>query len=169
VTVYAANDPNHQRKCVNLSGGSTATVGGAATASNPKGTSAVFGAADPSLGLPCTPASDGVDTGAQLHGFTPGIWFVSLPQPSSSGVGQVTLTYYQLPSGTSWKHFQVFEIPGYPDDLTVNPHPVQACAWGGTLPSGQTSCVYSRSSFGHYGVKLVLVVKGSGVDPGYAG
>jgi hypothetical protein len=168
-TAYAADDPNHQGKCVSLSGDSTATVGVTATASNVKGTSAVFGSADPSLDLPCTPAAGGVDTDITLPGFTPGIWFVSLPQLGSSGVGRVTLTFYQLPWGKDWKTFQVFELPGYPDDLTVSPNPVQPCAWGGTLPSGQTSCVDSRSKFGYGGVKLRLVVKGSGVDPGYGG
>jgi hypothetical protein len=168
-TAYAANDPNHQGKCVDLEGGSTATVGGSATVHNQKATSADFGAADPSLDLPCTPAAGGVDPDVSLPHFTSGVWFVSLPQLGGDGIGRATLTFYKLPHGTSWKTFQVFEILGYPGDLTVSSNPVPPCAWGGSLPSGQTSCVYSRSSFGYGGVKLVLLVRGSGTDPGYVG
>jgi hypothetical protein len=168
-TAYAANDPNHQGKCLDLEGNSTGTVGGPATAENQKATSAVFGAADPSLGLPCTPAASGVDLDVTLPHFTAGVWFVSLPELGGDGVGRAVLTFYKLPPGTSWKTFQVFEILGYPADLTASSNPVPPCASGGSLPSGQTSCVYSRSNFGSGGVKLVLLIRGSGTDPGYVG
>jgi hypothetical protein len=121
----------------------------------------VYPAADPSLGLPCTPASAGIANNV-LPGFTQRTTFADLPLLSGAGVATAFLDFPTIPTGFTYLTVPLFEIPP-----TGAPFQVQNCV-GGAIPSGQDSCIKSRAPFNTNGVEFTLLVLGSGVDPSWA-
>jgi hypothetical protein len=118
----------------------------------------------------CTPASAGVEADAPPAGSclaaacttqTSFVFFPSLPVGKTA---TVTLEFpgTELLSGTTPKKFVLYELVPNSASLVVGD-----C--GSTTNASTDSCIVSRAKLGTSGVKLVLNVLGSDVDPRYVG
>ncbi|HEU5279645.1 MAG TPA: hypothetical protein VFU26_12170 [Gaiellaceae bacterium] len=139
---------------------SSATVGGATTTQS---TSATVGQVDAGLGLPCTPASGGVDTtGTKPNGFVD-IWFAEFMEITGNAFGTVTLdALFNVPKG-----FVLKELTGPNPALGTSWTEVPACVSG--LPPSGDSCIFSKKNLSKGGVEWILHVLGSQSDPRYSG
>jgi hypothetical protein len=151
-------------------GSSTADVAGGCLASAPALNASTTSQAvtvfytSPTGGLPCLPVDamfGAVPTGLTEH-------LVSLTVPAAAqGFVTAELDFAELPKGSNYKTFDLFEITTG-GNLLVLP-----CV--GDLPQtadtsqSTDSCVSSRAKYLVKGAALTLHIVGLGVDPGYAG
>jgi hypothetical protein len=129
-------------------------------------TRAVYGRVSPSLGLPCTPASVGVDFDPAHHpaGFQP-VSFAEFKVSADVAFGTVTLRFYtSLPAG-----FVLKELTGSDPTSASSWTDVPNCVSGGLPPSGIDSCVFKKAAPSSGGLEYTLHVLGSETDPRYSG
>ena len=139
------------------------------TASDPttgKSVQLSYGTAGTSSGLPCTPASRGVDPSITIPTFTQGIWTLQVAPLANGGLAHATLTVAKLPWPTIWLTAKLNEIIG---DPTNNPTIVRVplCRFGGALPAGSDACLVAQLPYNWgFGVQFFVNFAGNeSVDP----
>lgn len=166
VTVYG--DGTHGGTCSSLANNSLSSL----DATTGKGTSVTYGRVDSSFGFPCTPAQTGIDNVSVPNGNTPGVWSLLVPPlkdaAGNEALANATVTLDKLPSNTTWKKFQLFEIGVDPTTGQPTYTLVPLCL-GAPPQDPLLSCSTGRATFGHGGVQIFLNVRGSKVDPSYTG
>jgi hypothetical protein len=136
-----------------------------AAATATQGTGLTVGRVDPSFGLPCSPASAGVDTNPNHH--PPGFQDVSFAEfkPPAQGVfGTVIVRFLTSLPGS----FVLKELIGSDPTLPSSWTPVPNCI-SGLPPSGIDSCIFRKSISVNGGLEFNLHVLGSQTDPKYSG
>jgi hypothetical protein len=134
-----------------------------AAATATQATKATVGRVSPSLGLPCTPVSVGIDTDPTHRpaGFQP-VWFAEFKVSAESAFGTVTVRLASMPAG-----FVLKELTGSDPTSASSWTVVPNCLSSGLPPSGIDSCIFKKAtpSYAEYG----LHVLGSETDPRYSG
>jgi hypothetical protein len=126
-------------------------------------TKAIVGRVAPSLGLPCTPVSAGVDTDPAHRpaGFQ-NVSFAEFKPPAESAFGTVTVRFTSVPAG-----FVLKELTGSDPTSASSWTVVPNCVSGGLPPSGIDSCVFKKATPSY--AEYTLHVLGSETDPRYSG
>jgi hypothetical protein len=140
-----------------------ASVSGATTTQS---TLASLGQASPSLSLPCSPASAGIDTDPTHRpaSFTRPVSFAEFMQIAGNTFGTVTIDFLtSVPNGLVLKEL----LAGTDPRVASNWQTVLNCVSG--LPPSGDSCIFSRKNLPKGGLQLILHVLGSSVDPRYIG
>ena len=129
-------------------------------------TRAVIGRVDPSFGLPCTPASVGVDFDPTRRpaGFQP-VSFADFKPSALVAFGTVKVRFFtSLP-----RSFVLKELTGSDPTSASNWTAVPNCLSSGLPPSGIDSCVFTKVNSVAGGLEYTLHVLGSPTDPRYSG
>ena len=129
-------------------------------------TRGIIGRIAPSFGLPCTPASVGVDFDPTHRpaGFQP-VSFADFKPSALVAFGTVNLRFFtSLPSS-----FVLKELTGSDPTSASNWTPVPNCLSSGLPPSGIDSCVFTKVNSVAGGLEYTLHVLGSPTDPRYSG
>ena len=129
-------------------------------------TRGIIGRIAPSFGLPCTPASVGVDFDPTHRpaGFQP-VSFAEFKPPAEGTFGTVTVRFFtSLPIG-----FVLKELTGSDPTSASNWTAVPNCLSSGLPPSGTDSCVFKKATPPSGGLEYGLHVLGSPTDPRYSG
>jgi hypothetical protein len=134
-----------------------------AAATATQATRATVGRVSPSLGLPCTPASVGIDTDPTHRpaGFQP-VSFAEFKVAAESAFGTVTVRLVSMPAG-----FVLKELTGSDPTSASSWTVVPNCVSGGLPPSGFDSCIFKQATPSY--AEYTLHVLGSETDPRYSG
>jgi hypothetical protein len=165
--IFAATDPTHVGTCTTGAGNLDAELNGQGTELTR------LPAADPSLGLPCTPVAVGVEPRPSTVGFGTDIAIVDIPRLREPATVDLTFRDGELP-GTPANPNQLREIP---DPTNLNPATffvVPRCQSGNVIPAGFDSCVvgvFPQDPDGDADAGIItLRVQGTGLgDPRYVG
>jgi hypothetical protein len=171
--VNYGNDTQTSVDTLNIVGGTIVGQGGCFTTASAtfsgttatQGTRLTVGRVDPSFGLPCSPASAGVDTDPANRppGFQP-VSFAEFKPPAEGVFGTVVVRFLtSLPSS-----FVLKELIGSDPTLASSWTPVPNCV-SGLPPSGIDSCIFKQSISVNGGLEFNLHVLGSPTDPKYSG
>jgi hypothetical protein len=159
--VFPADDPSHTGTCTTGHGSLDAELSGQGTEVP------TVPSPDPSLHLPCTPVSVGVDPRPETSHFGTDIASVELPRLLQPATVQLTFRAGELP-GTHSNPNSLREIPNLAN-LDPSTFIVVPLCSGGTIPSGFDACILGVAPDSLDGGVITLLVQGSGFDPSFVG